>query len=173
MRNSTLRRTSFAAVALMAGAGLAACGTDDSTASDPETTAAASTSTPAAPATSESAAAPSSSAPVDVTPADALITLTAPTSGATVSGSFEAEGKANSPEANVPWSLTDGSGKVVAKGAFTAEGWMDKLYPYSGTVDLTGVAPGDYTFEVKVDDDSDGEGPTSSGSAVGVPITVK
>jgi len=103
--------------------------------------------------------------------ADTLITLDQPTAGATVSGSFKASGKANSPEANVPWSIKDAAGNEVKNGHFTALGWMDKLYPYHGTVKLDGIEPGEYTFEVAIDDPSDGEG--KAPQVVDVPITVQ
>lgn len=175
MRNSTLRRASVAAALLVTGGfSLTACGSDSpSTATDPETTAAATT-RPAAPATTE-APTQTPTAPVSSSTApgaETLITLETPASGATVSGTLHVKGTANSPEANVPWTLTDATGKKVAAGAFTAEGWMDKLYPYAGTVNLKGVAPGDYSFEVEVDDDSDGEG-SAAGQSVGVSITVR
>ncbi|MCW2793564.1 MAG: hypothetical protein JWO76_2662 [Nocardioides sp.] len=86
----------------------------------------------------------------------ALVSLTTPTEGDTVSGSLEVEGVANSYEGNVHWQLLDGE-KVVEENAFTAEGYgPDKLYRFTGTVDLTGVPPGSYTFLVETDDPSGG-----------------
>lgn len=122
------------------------------------------------PAAETTSATPTTSAPVEPAPSvtattepatpdpDALITLETPADGATVSGSFEAKGTANSPEANVPWRILDAGGKSVLEGYFTAEGWMDKLYPYAGTVDVSKLAAGSYTFEVSIDDPSGGEG---------------
>lgn len=158
---SLLRRTSVLAAAAVATLALAACGDDTTTvAADPapETTSAA----PTTSAPAEPTEAPSSS-PAETTSAspageDTLITLDAPADGATVSGSFDASGTANSPEANVPWRILDGSGKKVLDGYFTAEGWMDKLYPYAGPVDVSTLPAGSYTFEVSVDDPSGGEG---------------
>jgi len=167
LANSTLlRRTSVLAAAAVATVALAACGDDTTTvADDPatETTSAVPTSsapvepseTPSTSMASTSSAAVPSSSPVSE---DTLITLDAPTDGATVSGSFDASGTANSPEANVPWRILDASGKRVLHGHFTAEGWMDKLYPYAGPVDVSSQAAGSYTFEVSVDDPSGGEG---------------
>jgi hypothetical protein len=161
--NSTLlRRTSALAAAAVAALVLAGCGNDDTTpvAEDPaaETTTAAPTTT--APVEPTEPAPTETSAPAETpTPdADTLITLDAPADGATVTGSFDASGTANSPEANVPWAVLDGTGKKVLHGYFTAEGWMDKLYPYAGSVDVSSLAPGSYTFEVRVDDPSGGEG---------------
>jgi hypothetical protein len=163
--NSTLlRRTSLLAAAALTALALTACGgTDDTTnvaddpAADP-TTSAPTTSAPAEP--TETPAATTSAPPESASPAagDALITLDTPADGATVSGSFDAKGTANSPEANVPWRIFDASGKKVLHGHFTAEGWMDKLYPYAGSVDVSKLAAGTYTFEVAIDDPSGGEG---------------
>ena len=159
LRDSTLvRRTSAVAVAAVAALALGGCGSDEpSTAQDPaaETTSAApTTSAPASPTESPTAT-PTESAPAA---GDTLITLDAPAEGATVSGTFDAKGTANSPEANVPWRILDASGAKVLDGFFTAEGWMDKLYPYAGPVDVSSLAPGTYTFVVSIDDPSGGEG---------------
>ncbi|MFT4263795.1 MAG: Gmad2 immunoglobulin-like domain-containing protein [Nocardioides sp.] len=174
MRNSTLRRTGRSAAVTAAGLSLlgllTACGSDDSAASDPETTAATSATPTPTPTPTDAATATSSSPAAD----DALITLDTPTAGAIVSGSFDVSGTANSPEANVPWKLADATGATVKEGYFTAEGWMDKLYPYAGTVDVSDVTPGEYTFQVRVDDEADGdEAAGSTGGQVVVPVTVK
>jgi hypothetical protein len=87
-----------------------------------------------------------------------LVNLTSPEEGATVSGSLDVEGVASSFEANVPWQILQGS-KVVKSQSFMAEGYIDKLYPFSGTIDVSDLAPGTYTFLVKTDDPSAGEGP--------------
>ena len=89
----------------------------------------------------------------------ALVSITTPEEGATVSGSFTASGVSSSFEATTPWEVRDSSGKVVATGSATAEGWMDKLYPWETDVDVSGLAPGDYTFAAMTDDPSGGEGP--------------
>lgn len=101
----------------------------------------------------------------------ALITLSAPAEGATVSESFQASGKANSPEANVPWEVRDGSGETVLDGFATAEGWMDKLYPWKTTIDVSELEPGTYLFIARTDDTSDGEGKPAE--EVGARITVE
>jgi hypothetical protein len=88
----------------------------------------------------------------------ALVSVTAPEEGATVSGSFTANGVANSNEANVPWQIKQGD-QVVKSGFSSAEGWMDKLYPWtSDPIDVSDLAPGDYTFVAMTDDPSNGEG---------------
>lgn len=169
MRNSPvlvdsnlLRRTSLLAAASLTALVLTACGNGDMTnvaddpAADP-TTVAPKTSAPAEPSSTPTT---TTSAPAESASAagDPLITLDTPADGATVSGSFDAKGTANSPEANVPWRILDATGKEVLHGHFTAEGWLDKLYPYAGPVDVSKLAAGSYTFEVAVDDPSGGEG---------------
>lgn len=87
-----------------------------------------------------------------------LVNVTSPEQGAEVSGTFTASGVASSFEANVPWEVRDSSDAVVVRGFATAEGWMDALYPWETEVDLSGLAPGDYTFIAMTDDPSGGEG---------------
>lgn len=89
----------------------------------------------------------------------AFMNVTTPEEGATVSGSFAAEGVGSSFEANVLWEVRDEAGAAVLEGFTTAEGWMDKLYPWTADVDVSGLAPGTYTFAALTDDPSDGEGP--------------
>ena len=84
-----------------------------------------------------------------------LMSVTAPEEGATVSGSFEASGVASSFEANVQWQITQ-DGETVKTGFTTAEGWMDKLYPWTTKVDVSDLAPGTYTFVAMTDDPSGG-----------------
>ena len=52
-------------------------------------------------------------------------------------------------------------GRVLVErveGFATAEGWGDKLYPWSSDVDCSGLPPGTYTFVAMTDDASGGEG---------------
>lgn len=88
----------------------------------------------------------------------ALMSVTSPETGQTVSGTLEASGVGSSFEANVLWKIQDSAGKSVLKGHATAEGWMDKLYPWETEIDVSDLAPGDYTFVASTDDPSDGEG---------------
>lgn len=89
----------------------------------------------------------------------ALVNVTTPEQGGAVSGgTLDASGVSSSFEATTPWEIRDSSGTVVAKGSATAEGWMDKLYPWEAQVDVSGLDPGDYTFVASTDDPSGGEG---------------
>lgn len=102
-----------------------------------------------------------------VRPGDQLSTLSdinvlSPVDGSTQSGTLVARGLANSPEANVPWKITDSHGAVVKHGAATATGWMDRLYPWSKRIDISGLAAGTYTFSASTDNEADGEGPALS-----------
>lgn len=100
-----------------------------------------------------------------------LVNVTTPEQGAAVSGSFTAEGVASSFEASGPWELRAGDGAVVASGGYQAEAWIDGLYPFTAEVDLTGVAPGAYTFAALTDDPSggtEGPGPTEDTKAITV-----
>ena len=86
-----------------------------------------------------------------------LVNLSDPEEGQPVSGNLRVDGVASSYEANVLWTLTDASGQEVAGSYFTAEGWMgDQLYPFAGTVDVSGLAPGRYELAVQTDDPSGG-----------------
>jgi hypothetical protein len=106
--------------------------------------------------------------PLDVL---AFMNVTTPEEGATVSGAFTAEGVGSSFEATVLWEVRDGSGTAVLEGFTTAEGWMDKLYPWTAEVDVSGLAPGTYTFVAMTDDPSGGEGfgPTEDTKTIVVP----
>jgi hypothetical protein len=89
----------------------------------------------------------------------AQVSLTTPTEGAVEpDGTLRVEGVANSYEATVLWSLERvGDGEVVAEGFFNADGWMDKLYPFEGEIDLAGIPPGAYLLTISESDPSGGE----------------
>jgi hypothetical protein len=87
----------------------------------------------------------------------ALVNVTAPEEGAAVDGAFTASGVSSSFEATTPWEIRQGD-TVVKTGFATAEGWMDKLYPWETEVDLAGLEPGEYSFVAMTDDPSGGEG---------------
>lgn len=87
----------------------------------------------------------------------ALASVTRPEEGQRVGSKFTASGVASSFEANVLWEIRKGN-RVVKRGFATAEGWMDKLYPFETTVDVSDLAPGTYTFVARTDDPSGGEG---------------
>lgn len=91
--------------------------------------------------------------PIDVL---GLVNITAPEQGAVVSGdTLEASGVGSSFEANLLWEIRQGD-EVVLDGFATAEGWMDKLYPWETSIDVSGLEPGDYTFVARTDDPSGG-----------------
>lgn len=98
----------------------------------------------------------------------ALVNVTSPVEQETVSGSFTAEGVASSFEATVPWQVRDASGEVVLDGFSTAEGWIDKLYPWTAEIDVSSLEPGEYSFVALTDDPSGGEGggPTEDSKAI-------
>jgi len=156
------RRTAAAlAVSALLLAGVSACGSSDATADDPgtaasDTAASGAASTAAAEATDSPTAATDTSESAGVAPAS--ITIDSPDDGTEVGDTLTVQGMANSPEANVPWevdSLIDG---VVVSGSTTAEGWLDKAYPWKAEVNVSALQPGTYTFTARVDDDSDKEG---------------
>lgn len=89
----------------------------------------------------------------------AFMNVTEPAEGSTVKGSFTASGRASSFEATVGWTIEDSTGKVVLEGFATAEGWIEKLYPWQTKVDVSSLDAGQYTFIARTDDPSGGEGP--------------
>lgn len=95
--------------------------------------------------------------PLDVL---ALVNVTTPEERTTVSGRFTASGVASSFEGTVPWEVRRGGagGEVVLEGFATAEGYLDRLYPWETEVDVSSLAPGAYTF-VAATSDPGGEGP--------------
>lgn len=166
------RRSQIAAVLAVGALALTGCGNDESPATvagDPETSSSETTEQQTdepAPSESTSTAEPSADASPTgaphtgkVKPAKRRsenIVLRKPANGAVVSGKLRAAGRANSPEANVPWRLKNADGKVVKKGFATAEGWMDRLYPWRTTVNVRKLPPGAYTFVAMTDDPSGG-----------------
>ena len=88
----------------------------------------------------------------------AFMNVTTPEEGQAVSGTFTATGVGSSFEATVPWEVRDADGNPVLDGFTTAEGWIDKLYPWTADVDVSGLEPGTYTFVARTDDPSGGEG---------------
>jgi hypothetical protein len=83
------------------------------------------------------------------------VSVTAPEEGARVSGTFTASGVGSSFEATIPWEIRQGD-TVVQQGFTTAEGWGEKLYPWEAEVDVSKLAPGEYTFAALTDDPSGG-----------------
>jgi hypothetical protein len=92
----------------------------------------------------------------------ALVSVSSLSEGQTVRDRFVVSGIANSFEATVPWEVRQGD-RVVARGFATADGWMDKLYPWTTQVNVSKLSPGTYTFAAMTDDPSggaEGAGPT-------------
>ena len=87
------------------------------------------------------------------------VNLTSPEQGAVVDGgTLTVSGVGNSFEANLGWEIRHGD-DVVDDGFATMTGWMgEKLFPFDIEVDVSGLAPGEYTFWVTTDDPSGGEG---------------
>jgi len=87
------------------------------------------------------------------------VQLSTPNEGDVISdGTLEVSGAANSNEANVVAKLQRWEGTFVAfQKPITAEGWMgEKLFPFSRTFDVSGLAPGTYVLSVTTDDPSGG-----------------
>ncbi|WP_166140629.1 Gmad2 immunoglobulin-like domain-containing protein [Nocardioides ochotonae] len=100
----------------------------------------------------------------------ALVNVTSPAEGARTGDTITASGVASSFEATVPWEVRRGD-EVVLDGFATAEGWMDRLYPWEVEVDLSGLEPGEYTFVARTDDPSggaEGNGPTEDTKTINV-----
>ena len=95
----------------------------------------------------------------------ALVSISDPSEGRVVEGSFTANGVASSFEGTVPWELRDAGGAVVQRGFSTGSFDPDHLTPWeTGPIDVSGLPPGTYTFVASTDDPSggaEGPGPTS------------
>jgi hypothetical protein len=98
-----------------------------------------------------------------------LMSISSPSEGEVVSGSFAAAGANNSFEASVSYEIRQGE-KVVATGFGMAAGYgEDKLFPWTLTVDVSGLAPGTYTFVAMNDDPSggaEGHGPDTDSRTI-------
>lgn len=92
-----------------------------------------------------------------------LMSITSPAEGQQVSGKFKATGANNGFEAWVGWQVLDGD-KVVKDGFGTAGGaYGNRLWPWQVKVDVSGLAPGEYTLKFSNDDPSggtEGSGPS-------------
>jgi hypothetical protein len=87
-----------------------------------------------------------------------LVSISNPSEGQEVTGSFVADGRASSFEGTVPWELRDASGAVVRQG-FAQAGMDDHLIPWkTEPIDVSDLAPGSYVFAAMTDA-SGGEGP--------------
>ena len=89
-----------------------------------------------------------------------MMNITQPEEGMVVSGgTLDAEGVANTFEATFQWEIRQGD-QVVATDFGMAEqgGQVDKLFPWEVSIDVSSLAPGEYTFVATNDDPSGGEG---------------
>lgn len=103
------------------------------------------------------------------------IVVDSPAPQDTVSEELETIGKAKGSwffEASFPIVLKDQTGTEVAYGvATTASDWMTTDYvPFIGTIDLTGITPGQYFLVLKKDNPS---GEPQFDESVTVPVTVQ
>lgn len=88
-----------------------------------------------------------------------LVNLDSPAEGDVVTGdTLEVSGVANSFEANVIVTLQRYEGNaIVLQEGVTAEGWMEeKLFPFTGSFDISDVEPGQYLLSASTDDPSGG-----------------
>jgi hypothetical protein len=88
------------------------------------------------------------------------MSISDPAEGQKITGdTLEANGVNNSFESTVSWQILDAGGQSVLGGAGMATGWGgEKLYPWKISIDVSGLAPGTYTFVASNDDPSGGEG---------------
>jgi len=76
-----------------------------------------------------------------------VVQIDTPSEGASVSSPVHVAGEANAFEANVPWRVLDGKGRVVKAGhTTTAEGFVFSPYAF----DIT-LKPGTYSIEIVED----------------------
>ncbi|WP_017935625.1 Gmad2 immunoglobulin-like domain-containing protein [Nocardioides sp. Iso805N] len=157
------RRTAAAlAVGALLLTGVAACGSgSDATADDPDTSAVSGAATDTATGPASDSAAPSAAATASAASdgaAPASVSIESPANGTKVGETLSVRGTANSPEANVPWEVDSPIDGVVVSGSATADGWLDKAYPWKAEINVSALQPGTYTFTARVDDDSNKEG---------------
>jgi len=90
--------------------------------------------------------------PLDVL---AHVNITAPEQGEEASGMLVATGVASSFEGTVPLKVMRGP-EVVLEDFATAEGFADRLHPWTKSLDVSSLPPGDYTLVASTDDPSGG-----------------
>ena len=85
------------------------------------------------------------------------VNLSDPSEGQVVTDSLHVEGRANSFEANVLWTIESVTGGAGMGSYFTATGYMElRLFPFSDDIDVSSLDPGTYTLTVETDDPSGG-----------------
>ncbi|WP_340540335.1 Gmad2 immunoglobulin-like domain-containing protein [Nocardioides sp. GXZ039] len=88
-----------------------------------------------------------------------LVNIGLPEEGAKASGTLKIDGMASSFEATVRYFVTSESGATVVDDSAMAKGWINRLYPWKATIDLSGFEPGTYVLHAQTDDPTGGEGP--------------
>lgn len=97
-----------------------------------------------------------------------LVNVTMPEEATVVGDTFTATGVASSFEGTVPWEVRRG-GEVVLDGFATADGYLDRLYPWSAEVDVSKLQPGTYSFVAMTSDPGgEGAGPTEDTKTIRV-----
>lgn len=87
-----------------------------------------------------------------------MMNITSPEQDSTTDGdSLDVSGVAWSFEATVGWEIRSGGDKLL-EGSLTAE-TSEHLSPWQGSLDVSSLAPGHYTFVARTDDPTSGEGP--------------
>ena len=83
------------------------------------------------------------------------MSLTTPTEGQEVSGSFRASGLNNAFEATAGWQIWRGDEVVLQGSTLAAGAYEERLFPWHDRIDVSGLAPGTYTFLARNDDPTD------------------
>ena len=83
------------------------------------------------------------------------MSLTKPTEGQEVSGSFGASGLNNAFEATAAWQIWRGDEVVLQGSTIAAGAYDDRLFPWHDRIDVSMLAPGTYTFLASNDDPTD------------------
>jgi hypothetical protein len=79
------------------------------------------------------------------------VSISNPSDGRVVDGSFSADGVASSFEGNVPWTLSDADGTNVRSGFATAAMEEHLVEWRTGPIDVSDLPPGTYTFLARTD----------------------
>jgi len=100
---------------------------------------------------------------------NALLEVAAPVPNQKISSPVLISGKSNFFEANTNIRIVDDSGNILASTFATAEGWMDKLYPFSQKVEYS--KPQTKNGLVEVFDESPKDGKETNKISIPVEFT--